>query len=74
MTPQHLTPSVVLAAAGDGLEAVRALCAGLTDDALRAEIERFNWHATGTGVSGTPWSQARAALETEIARRAQENQ
>ncbi len=61
----------ILDAAREGHEAVKVLCAGLTGDQLRAEIERIcdlNPHIHSNGY----WTkhQARGALEAELVRRA----
>ncbi len=57
----------VLSAAREGREAVKVLCAELTDAELRAEIERLSAKADLPMYKGA--RQARAALETERDRR-----
>lgn len=65
--------NALLIAARSGREAVRVLCAGLTDDALRATIERIARtepqipDADERGIRAA--RLARAALETERDRR-----
>lgn len=69
-----MTITDILDAARQSPEAVTALCAGLTDDALRAEIERWNRAASDSRSLGMlkdarSCEHARAALETERDRR-----
>ena len=73
-TPRTVTPCPTCGEARRpcpcaGREAVRVLCADLTDDALRAEIERCEWHADSTHPDASEWRRARGAIENERDRR-----